>query len=109
MEKAIDYRSLEWMPKSVWGPIKWRELHARAFCSLPMTHEAEWFAAYIEGLPCMNCREHFQAFVTSHPPDFSSRSAFFEWTVQAHNHVNRALQKPEISVNEARTLHGWEC
>jgi hypothetical protein len=28
--KAIDESSLAWMPKSVWGPIKWKELHVRA-------------------------------------------------------------------------------
>ena len=59
--KAIDHRSLEWMPKDVWGPIKWRELHARALSNLPMAGEEEWFVAYVEGLPCARCRRHFDS------------------------------------------------
>jgi len=103
--KAIDQRSLEWMPKSVWGPIKWKELHTRGLVDLPMDAEEKWFETYIEGLPCPKCRQHFQAFLTDHAPDFSSRPRFFAWTVQAHNHVNRALGKPVLTDDEARRIH----
>ena len=103
--KAIDQRSLEWMPKSVWGPIKWKELHTRGLTDLPMDHEPKWFATFVEGLPCAKCRCHFEAFLTGCPPDFSSRASFFEWTVRAHNHVNRALSKPEFTEAQAREEH----
>jgi hypothetical protein len=105
MSKSIDYKSLEWMPKSVWGPIKWKELHCRALVPLPMNGESYWFAAYLEGLPCAKCRLHFEAFVHDHPPDFRSRNAFFEWTVLAHNHVNEANDKPVMTLAEARWAH----
>lgn len=100
MAKAIPSHPLEWMPKSVWGPLKWRELHCRGLAPLPMEGESEWFKSFIESLPCPKCKHHFESFIQQNPPDFSSRPAFFTWTVKAHNFVNRALQKPEVNINE---------
>lgn len=105
--EAIDYHSLEWMPKSVWGPIKWRELHCRALAPLPMDQEEEWFRNYREGLPCTKCRTHFENYIAQCPPDFRSRPDFFTWTVNAHNHVNQALGKRHVSLPEARRLHPY--
>jgi hypothetical protein len=93
------------MPKSVWGPIKWKELHARALSPLPMDDEPPWFEAYLEGLPCPKCRVHFEEFVRRCPPDFDSRDAFFNWTVRAHNHVNQANGKPVLSIDAAHQAH----
>ena len=103
--KAIDQRSLEWMPKAVWGPIKWKELHTRGLVDLSMDGEGKWFETYIEGLPCPKCRQHFQEFLSDHSPDFSSRPNFFVWTVGAHNHVNRALGKRVLTEEQARQVH----
>jgi hypothetical protein len=103
--EAIDHQSLEWMPKHVWGPIKWRELHYRGLTDFPMDKEHEWFAAFCRGLPCPQCREHFESFLRDHPPDFSSREAFFSWTVRAHNHVNRVLGAGLLDDQEARRRH----
>jgi hypothetical protein len=105
--KAIDQRSLEWMPKSVWGPIKWKELHTRGLLDLSMDDEQKWFETFVEGLPCLKCRQHFEAFLTEHPPDLSSRPNFFAWTVRAHNHVNEALGKPRMTEEQARQAHSF--
>lgn len=105
LRPAIEGGALDWMPKSVWGPIKWKELHSRALTSLPMDDEAKWFQQYVEGLPCPECREHFEQFLGENPPDFTNRGSFFEWTVRAHNFVNRACGKKELSADEARELH----
>jgi hypothetical protein len=105
MLEAIDENSLSWMPKTIWGPIKWKELHVRALSPFPMDEERDWFGAFLAGLPCPKCREHFNVFLEENPPDFSSREAFFEWTVRAHNDVNEATGKRVISVGEARELH----
>jgi hypothetical protein len=105
MAQAIDHKSLEWMPKSVWGPIKWKELHCRALAPLPMDGEEKWFEAYMQGLPCAKCRTHFEEFIKQNPPDFHSRERFFKWTVRAHNHVNRAHNKPTLKTEEALRLH----
>lgn len=103
--EAIDRASLAWMPKSVWGPIKWKELHVRGLVDLPMDDEAVWFHDFVEGLPCPKCREHFAAFLNDSPPNFKSRRAFFEWGIKAHNHVNAANGKRSLSVEEARKQH----
>ena len=105
--EAITESSLEWMPKSVWGPIKWKELHSRGLCSLSMEHESDWFDAFLRGLPCPDCRRHFEEFLGRSPPVFSDRQAFFEWTVAAHNFVNRRVGKPEITIEAARFLHAF--
>jgi len=105
MAETINYRSLEWMPKSVWGPIKWKELHWRALITLPIEEEKAWFDAFMESLPCAKCRLHFAEFVGSQPPDFRSRERFFDWTVRAHNHVNQATGKAVLTMEEARLEH----
>jgi hypothetical protein len=108
MPDAIDEASLTWMPKSVWGPIKWKELHVRGLVDLPMENEQLWFSAFVAGLPCPECRQHFKEFLSNHPPDFSSRQAFFSWTVAAHNHVNQATGKPSLSSKQAYETHRFD-
>jgi hypothetical protein len=103
--QAINHQCLDWMPKAVWGPIKWKELHTRALVELPMQGEEEWFAAFVDGLPCPECRAHFEEFLRRTPPDFRSRRNFFRWTVLAHNAVNQALSKPSWTVGAARREH----
>jgi hypothetical protein len=108
MLHSINRASLDWMPKNVWGPIKWKELHYRGLIDLPMDDEKEWFDNFCEALPCPHCREHFAAFVKKKAPDLTSRENFFAWTVAAHNAVNQATGKAQLSVDEARQLHWVE-
>lgn len=108
MEKkksSISASDLDWMPKAIWGPIKWSELHARALAYLPMAGEQAWFDDFVRGLPCPKCRRHFEVFLEDNPPDLSSRPAFFAWTVQAHNYVNRSKKRPELTLEEALAVH----
>lgn len=105
MAKAIPPHPLEWMPKAIWGPIKWRELHCRALAYLPMDHEEQWFKSFIESIPCEKCKAHFYSFIEQNAPDFSSRPAFFRYTVLAHNWVNRALHKKELDLSEALVIY----
>jgi Erv1 / Alr family len=104
-KEAIDKSALAWMPKSVWGAIKWRELHARGLIDLPMDGEKKWFEDFVAGLPCPKCRHHFEEYVRLVPPDFSSRVAFFAWGIDAHNFVNAATKKRLMSMEEAYRLH----
>lgn len=105
MSKPISESSLMWMPKKIWGPIKWRELHCRALAYLPMQGEDGWFKSFIESIPCPNCQKHFELFINENPPNFESRPDFFKWTVDAHNYVNRSNCKEEISYERALALH----
>lgn len=101
MSKAIPEHPLAWMPKSVWGPLKWKELHTRALAYLPMEGEKEWFDSFVKSIPCQHCQKHFQLFVEKNPPDFTDRVAYFKWTVAAHNYVNRSNNKEEWSIVKA--------
>lgn len=103
--EAIAKGGLAWMPKSVWGPIKWKELHIRGLVSLPLADEETWFAAFLAGLPCPECRHHFEEFLLQAPPNFRTREGFFLWTVRAHNFVNQSMGKPRFSVSEALVMH----
>lgn len=99
--KAISESSLAWLPKSIWGPLLWRQLHCRALSYLPMKGEQEWFNAFIQSIPCPHCQKHFQLFVEQNPPDFKDRPSFFRWTVLAHNYVNKAKDKKEVDLATA--------
>lgn len=105
MSKAIPEHPLQWMPKSVWGPLKWRELHCRALAYLPMTNEEQWLKSFIESIPCPKCKAHFDTFIQQNPAELSTRPAFFLWTIRAHNWVNRALEKKELDLEEALVLY----
>jgi hypothetical protein len=53
-------------------------------------------------VPCGTCRRHFAAYLAGHPPKVQSGQAFFRWTVDLHNHVNRRNGKRRFSYEEAR-------
>lgn len=93
------------MPKSVWGPIKWTELHCRGLLHLGMEGEQKWFESFVKSIPCPKCQHHFESYIQQHPPVFETRRAFFMWTVDAHNFVNRALEKPQINFMDAVGLY----
>lgn len=105
---AIETHSLDWMPKAVWGPIKWRELHCRALTNLPMEKEKQWFEQFLKGLPCPKCRNHFGKFLEDKPPQFGRREDFFAWTIDAHNYVNQELGKPLVSLEDAKDIYRCE-
>lgn len=103
-----EWRKVENMPITVWGPGGWACLHRRQIST--DQHENErWMAAFVQCIPCnqypRHCRQHFQEHLAAHPPDYSSQEAFFAWTVAAHNSVNIRSGKPQISADEARKLY----
>lgn len=103
--KSFSASSISWMKKAVWGPLKWKELHFRAISRLPIDDEKEWFDSFVEGVPCPECKEHFNKFIEDHPPNFTSRESMFEWTVEAHNYVNYMTGKQWMSSIEAAKLY----
>ena len=48
------------------------------------------------------CRKDYMLYKTSSPPDFTSPESLWLWGVELHNHVNRKLGKPELTIEEAR-------
>ena len=49
-----------------------------------------------------SCQVDYQAYKASTPPDFTSAESLWLWGVALHNHVNRKLGKPELTIDEAR-------
>lgn len=86
--------------------ILWKELHTYKF-----ENEADalkWFNSWFKRVPCAMCRMHFKDILRILPVDYSNKKAFFEWSVKAHNMVNKRLSKPEISLEEAILLWNFQ-
>lgn len=62
----------------------------------------EKLAKFATRIPCGSCQKHWRQVMTESPPDLSSAEAFFVWSVDAHNAVNRHLGKPLFSLADAR-------
>lgn len=80
----------------------WEELHTYKWISSEETKK--WYILWINKLPCGTCKQHWELLIKDFPPDFSSKQAFFEWGVAAHNKVNKRLGKQEITLEEATLL-----
>ena len=61
-------------------------------------------------VPCINCKEHFHAFLRDANLDdaVSSRDKLFKFFVDIHNYVNKRYSKPIISIEDAKILYGFD-
>jgi hypothetical protein len=76
----------------------WAECHTKQDAT------AEWFADWLNRVPCSVCKRGVQKILEElGQPDFAN---WFEYSVRLHNAVNRKLLKPELSLDEARTI--WQ-
>lgn len=94
------------------GPGIWFTMHVNA---VQATSEAlkQAFISNINSLcdnfKCLKCQKHFRNFIDTHP--FSKywhiknnngrEIGFFKWTWELHNDVNKMLNKPQPSLEEA--------
>ncbi|MBS0328213.1 MAG: hypothetical protein JSR30_00040 [Proteobacteria bacterium] len=84
------------------APAVWKELHRRAL--VREGDDSEWLADFGRRIAgSCECRQQWFSDLKVLPPDFTR---YFEWTVAIHNAVNRRLEKPELSVEEAREIWG---
>lgn len=87
------------------GRALWAELHA--FCLTDDARDPAKLAAFLEAfgkrVPCGDCRRHWNEILARLPPDAGRP---FEWSVAAHNEVNVKLDKPTLTVGEARQRWG---
>ena len=77
----------------------WNELHAMQNDPVKL---ADW-ESRIPNYEC-KCREGYELFKATDPPDFSSPMSFFHWSIRIHNAVNRKLGKAELTLGQALTL-----
>jgi hypothetical protein len=61
-------------------------------------------------VPCTTCKEHFYTYLNSINLDnvVESRENLFAFFVNVHNYVNRRYRKPEMSLEEAKALYGFD-
>lgn len=97
------------MDTKIWGPHAWNFLHsvALAYPEKPSMADRNAYYRFFQDLgavlPCHYCKLHYsEHFVSSElTAALESRQMLFEWTVNLHNKVNKALHKPTLSVKEA--------
>lgn len=77
------------------GRELWSELHTSV--------TIETLAAWEEKIPnfACKCKAFYTAWKTDHPP---RKDDFFAWTVELHNAVNIKLEKPTVSLDDARRI-----
>ena len=81
------------------GNFAWGKLHSYRGC------DPQWLDIWQYLIPARcDCKDGYQHILKELPPDFSSPDAFFAWGVALHNHVNRKLGKPELTIEEARNI-----
>jgi len=99
------------LDKTQWGPVFWAYLHALA-ATYPVNPRPEdirdmkfTLQTFVRFIPCVECRNHTDAYFGKKPPTLSSRLEFFVYTVNFHNYVNQSLKKPLRSVEELVQLY----
>jgi len=103
-----------------WGPVFWKFAHAITFDypeAEPSTEDREraqkFFAMLPWFLPCGVCGAHFIATVREKHPftaaTLQNRESLARWLVDVHNTVNRRLNKPEVSYEDANRYYNVDC
>ncbi len=87
------------------GRRAWTLLHNYRGC------DPQWVELWEHFIPSggCSCKEGYKAILKDHPFDYSSPDAFFESGVVLHNAVNRKLEKPQITLEEARQIWNRTC
>lgn len=80
----------------------WGLLHTYKHKSKEETQK--WLEEWKNKLSCGRCKKHYEELVKENPIDFEN---FFEWGVKIHNLVNNKLNKPEVTVEQAREI--WKA
>lgn len=101
IEKLEDY------PREEWGPIFWYELHRMSQSYHPefSTYYYNIISQFPFLVPCPTCSYHFGELLKKSPPKTDSYDSLFKWGVDAHNRVNKRLNKKLYTINEAKALY----
>lgn len=93
----------------------WKELHLRCLNHSPGKNDIHWLhTVWIPKIPRYSsngsqckCREDWYKWYSQNPPNFSTPESYFDWSVRAHNSVNIKLNKPLLSLDEAKKLYSY--
>jgi hypothetical protein len=96
-----------------WGYHLWNAIHyvAMGYPEEPTEQDKQYYTTFLRSigpvLPCKMCVNHFERLVTEEVPldskALESRETLFDWSVRAHNAVNKRLGKKVWSLEEARS------
>ena len=98
---------------TIWGPPTWAAIHLiclgapENFKGSDQLSYKKFFDALPFVLPCEKCKQHLQQHLEKHTMDGAlsgGRKTLFAWSVELHNIVNRSLNKPTMSVEEAMKI-----
>lgn len=104
------------MDPTVWGKYQWTAIHftALGYPKNPTENQKQAFFTYFnkilpEILPCDKCRKHLKNTLKQEHPitskDLVNSEALFSWTVSLHNVVNKRLNKPTITLEDAKNVY----
>lgn len=91
----------------LWGSQAWHFIHSVAitFPANPTETDKENYLQFFKSLenvlPCPFCAEHYKENMAKIPPRFDNSKELFEWSVDMHNEVNKANNKPVLTYEEA--------
>jgi hypothetical protein len=89
----------------------WKELHERAW-NFKGKEDNTFLAQFGRKIPRFtvgcSCKEFWMTYVRLHPPKFGDNGEYFEWTVECHNQVNKKLNKPSITLEQAKAIYSNE-
>lgn len=95
------------------GNSGWTLIHSIAanYPQKPTSNEQRYAKAFLRSIgklyPCKRCRQHFDRYLSTTPPDLSSRDHFMLWACGAHNAVNRRSGKPEFPCQMRNLEQRW--
>jgi hypothetical protein len=103
----------EIITKATWGNLVWYVMHYTTYHA-PNIIDDEWKDSFIafmsclqNVLPCSICRNHIKENLPKNniKTYIRDKHLLFEWTWKLHNIVNSSLDKPILSLEEAKRLY----
>lgn len=101
------------MDPTIWGRPFWFVLHTvtLSYPDNPNKNDIDIHKNFIRSfhqiIPCGACQQHFGQYLQKYPIEnfLSKKESFIEWMVNAHNQVNKAQNKPNISSSHMINLY----
>jgi hypothetical protein len=99
------------MLPEIWGKHFWYMLHfiTLEYPENPSDEHKLHYSQYLHDLthvlPCEKCSKEYMSYITSNPPSIDNRDTLFSWSVDFHNYINIHLNKPCMSLEQARKMY----
>ncbi|RKP36974.1 ERV/ALR sulfhydryl oxidase domain-containing protein, partial [Dimargaris cristalligena] len=97
------------------GQSTWRLIHTTMarFPLMPSENEKQALSQFLFLLsrlyPCGDCAEHFQKLLHEFPPNLNTRYEAELWACEAHNKVNKRLEKELLDCTTVHSLYDCGC